>query len=85
MNSEGSTADAGKHDKGADGYTTLTVPYVDPINLFHCLTECRELKTCEGVEKQLQKLLPWHSLKVIRQIQAPTALPSVKVLAIVFS
>lgn len=55
------------------------------MNLFHCLTEGRDLKTYKGVEKQLQKLLPRHSMMVIRQIQVPTALPSVKVLAIIFS
>jgi len=42
------------------------------MNLFHCLTEGRDLKTY-GVEKQLQKLLPRNTVKVILQIQAPTA------------
>jgi len=56
MNSEDSTGNVGKYDKGADGYSTLTVPLVEPMNLFHCLTEGRDLKTYEGVEKQPQKL-----------------------------
>lgn len=84
MNSEDNTGGAGRHDKGADGYTKLTVPWVEPMTLFHCITEYRDLKTYEGVEEQVQKLLPRHSMQVIRQIQVPTALPSVKVLAIIF-